>query len=348
MRPFLLAVFLVGALLALYESATRRLLAEDAVSSAQSQVRPADEGQPAAAHKRREDDAPNKPWIAVGRVTDPHGQPMPDVKVRAATGWGTLLGGGSTMTDADGKYELRFGPGIRMVSEGPYCQAAVIGATKEGFCERNLNRQGDCLAAMSHDLDETIDVSKLETLGKPAESVFVPGVAKEINFVMVPAVKASGRLVDAEGKPLAGYSVWLTGEVLPPAQNVIESDVTDAAGRFDLADLPLGLEFQFLVRPPHPEPPWNAWASLPMTFAAPGKGELHATLNQGESKLEVTAQKFELQVLGEGVDWRKALENGPATTAIRVLVGGVEKMPAPSTNVRADVLRLSLGAQGTP
>ena len=38
------------------------------------------------------------PMMAIGRVTNDRGEPLADVKVRVATGWGTLLGGGTTRT----------------------------------------------------------------------------------------------------------------------------------------------------------------------------------------------------------------------------------------------------------
>jgi hypothetical protein len=42
------------------------------------------------------------PMVAIGRVIDQQGNPLPGVEVRVATGWATLLGGGSTHTDGNG------------------------------------------------------------------------------------------------------------------------------------------------------------------------------------------------------------------------------------------------------
>src|SRR5262245_27552144 len=85
------------------------------------------------------------PWRAFGRVTDTAGRPMAGVQVRAACGWGTLLGGGVTTSDADGRYDLHISPGV--FSRDPNrIQAAIIGAHKAGFFESNLNRQGGCSA----------------------------------------------------------------------------------------------------------------------------------------------------------------------------------------------------------
>lgn len=54
------------------------------------------------------------PFSIFGRVTDQNGNPLAGVEVRAATGIGTLLGGGQVTTDADGRYRLYFGGGVAM------------------------------------------------------------------------------------------------------------------------------------------------------------------------------------------------------------------------------------------
>ena len=205
----------------------------------------------AASQIARVDFSPSMPWIAFGRVTDADGKPMADVKVRAAMGHG----GATTFTDADGRYEFHFGPGIWFVTDKPYCQAALIKPMKPGFSEHNMSRQGECVAAMSRDLDAPIDMSQLDTWSKPAERVFLPGVPKEIDFVLVPAVRASGRLIDVAGTPLVGYSVSLTGKEMPPGQSVIAHTTTDDEGKFELLDLPEDFAFQFLVEPAQRGPP---------------------------------------------------------------------------------------------
>lgn len=50
--------------------------------------------------------ADTAPWRAKGRVMSGDGTPLPGVTVRAATGFGTLNGGSSTLTDANGRYDL--------------------------------------------------------------------------------------------------------------------------------------------------------------------------------------------------------------------------------------------------
>jgi hypothetical protein len=285
----------------------------------------------------------SKPWTVVGCVTDSAGKPMADVQIRAATGYGTLLGGGSTTTGGDGKFELHFGPGIRIIAEGPYCQAASVFASKTGFSERNLCRQGDCVAAISSNPDDQIDLGKLDTWGKPPERVFLPGVPKEINFVMVAAAKVSGRLVDSQNKPLEGYSISLTGKELPPSSSAIEQVHTDAEGSFAFKDIPQGFRFQFLVTPPNPKPPWLAWASIPMNFADPGDRQLRVIIQSGPSKSQLMARKFELQVIGDGTNWRRAVEEAQTSTRIRYPKEAEERKNGNFIQVETDKVQIVLG-----
>ncbi len=79
------------------------------------------------------------PFSVFGRVTDDAGNPMHGVEVRARTGVGTLIGGGRTRTDSDGKFRLYFGPGLWLVNAeddvplGIGVQAAHFSAEKPGW-----------------------------------------------------------------------------------------------------------------------------------------------------------------------------------------------------------------------
>jgi hypothetical protein len=79
------------------------------------------------------------PFSVFGHVTDNAGNPLAGVEVRAATGMGTLLGGGRTRTDSNGKYRLYFGPGLRTQRDKDYAplgvgvQAAHFYAHKPGW-----------------------------------------------------------------------------------------------------------------------------------------------------------------------------------------------------------------------
>ncbi len=94
----------------------------------------------------------NKPWRAKGRVIGADGKPIMGVKVRAATGIGTLLGGGSGFSDNEGRCDFRFGAGTYSVptKEDPdpnNWQLAIISAHLDGHVEKNHNQHGDGYAS---------------------------------------------------------------------------------------------------------------------------------------------------------------------------------------------------------
>lgn len=238
------------------------------------------------------------PWRAFGRVTDPAGRPMAGVEVRASTGKGTLLGGGATTSDADGRYELYFGPGF-LSRDRTVIQAAIISARKSGYFEANLSRQGGCSAAYVMPGEG----QKNQWSGRKVR-LFLPDRPLELNFVMRPATRVAGKLVDEQGQPLVGYSVSLTGADLYPATSVMGSVRADDQGRFALEDIPTTFRFQFQVSKADPKPPWDdSWASAALQFQQPGKDDLHAWFG----KREIRLQEFVLRVTGPGVHERTAL-----------------------------------------
>jgi hypothetical protein len=283
-------------------------------------------------------DDSRSPWVALGRVTDVEGKPLPGVEVRAHCGMGSLRMTGNTTTDADGRYELRFGPGIFMPKENKVqLQAATISVHRPGYFEKNLHRQGDRLAAY------TLEGVEFPVWGKKdKDAVFLPGEPKEINFVMLPAAKASGTLVDEDGKPLTGYRMSLTGDELPPSSSALASGgKTDENGRFEFRDIPTGYRFQILIEPPKAEPPWLAWASVPLEFRDPAKGDLAAMHRRGE----LIANRFEIQLAGPGVNWREALKQGKASDQLHYSSEKAgEERDGERVRVEAATLRLLLTA----
>ncbi len=206
----------------------------------------------------------NDPWRAYGRVTDDSGAPISDVEIWVHTGHGSLFRTGIAKTDADGRYAVSFRPGIQMEKESSQLQFANVTAHKPGWFEKNLNRQGAGAGAMR-------DVSKedLETFKITREQLVLPDKPREVNFVMAKAVTIKGRLlgtgtfptlppqdyrrgdekliagyVKHEKAPLARWKVWLTGPVLAPATGVYASAETDAEGRFEFKDVPVGYQWQ--------------------------------------------------------------------------------------------------------
>ena len=151
---------------------------------------------------------------------------MAGVEVTAYCGMGTLRATGMATSGADGRYELNFGPGFLMPrGDGTVLQAATITAHRPGYFEANLCRQGGCHAAEKMPDDDTI-----KDWGGRKDRVFLPDQPLEINFVMRPAGRVSGKLVDEQGKPLAGYSVGLGGPDSPPSSSAVGSTEADAKG----------------------------------------------------------------------------------------------------------------------
>lgn len=118
------------------------------------------------------------PWSVRGRVTDASGRPMEGVEVRAHTGNGTLHNTGRTTTDKEGRYVLRFGPGIHVLRNGRWTagfQAATISAHKPGYAEQNPGRDGNLAMADEPPAEE------LEGF----RGVVLPGRPYALNFVLV-------------------------------------------------------------------------------------------------------------------------------------------------------------------
>jgi hypothetical protein len=243
---------------------------------------------------------PGGNWRAFGRVTDQDGRPFAGVEVSAHCGAGTLRRTGVATSGTDGRYELSFGPGVRFPKSSPTAaQAATLAAHKPGFFEEDLNRQGNCLAA-----EKMPDEKTINGWGRSKERVFLPDRPIELNFVMRPAGRVAGKLIDEQGKPLVGYSVALAGPELPPSSNVLCWAQVDNAGRFALEDIPTTYRFQFEVRMANPKPPWDdSWASSGLRFERPsGKDNLRAWFGDREIRL----REFVLRVAGPGVHGRTA------------------------------------------
>ncbi|KAA5539470.1 carboxypeptidase regulatory-like domain-containing protein [Roseiconus nitratireducens] len=251
-------------------------------------------------------------WTAVGRVTNADGEPLEDVTVRVATGLGTLIGGGTTKTNSDGRYEVHFGPGILFgditdETPSPQTQVALIYASLENHFERNLCRQGRGIASLL-----PVPEKQRQGWGVEADQVCLPDAPREVDFVMMPAARVRGTLVDEKNAPLSDYSVSLTGEELPPGSSVLAQVLTDTEGRFEIQQIPTNKWFQFVVRKPREQlqPPWNdSWASGPIVFADPGENDFRAAVpSDPDSTDRLTAESFRLKINGAGVHGKTAVK----------------------------------------
>jgi hypothetical protein len=238
-------------------------------------------------------------WRAFGRVTDQDGKPLPGAEVWAHCGSGTLFRTGTATSGDDGRYELRFGPGITTLGGKATFQAATISAHKRGYFEENLSRQGNCSAA-----DGPPTEADIKRWHGHKDRLFLPDRPVELNFSMRPAARVAGRLVDEQARPLAKYSVALTGAELPPSSSVLCSARADEQGKFAFENIPTTFLFQFEVRKSDPKPPWDdTWASAALRFERPDDGDLRAWFG----KREIRLQEFVLRVAGPGFHGRDAV-----------------------------------------
>jgi beta-lactamase regulating signal transducer with metallopeptidase domain/protocatechuate 3,4-dioxygenase beta subunit len=186
------------------------------------------------------------PWSVTGTVTDEKGQPLEGVEIRASCGMGSLLPTGSTRSDDQGRYTLRFGPGMRTRNEstgtwGAGLQAATIYASKPDHTEKNLCRQGGLM--MADDLppkDNSWDA-------KPSEIV-LPHKAHSLDFVMVPSAAIEGQLVDEQGEPIADKRVSVHGKQMLPSTSVLAQGKTDKQGRFRFEGIPANYAWWFDIQ----------------------------------------------------------------------------------------------------
>lgn len=133
------------------------------------------------------------PFSIFGRVTDPSGNPLSDVTVRAATGVGTLRGAGHTTTDSEGKYHLYFGPGMHMKVDkehaplGVGVQAAHFTAEKPGWeldADKGYlpymmtDRKSEPFVAVGAEVDDTLQGAMTPEL------VIYPNNPRELNMVL--------------------------------------------------------------------------------------------------------------------------------------------------------------------
>jgi HEAT repeat protein len=187
----------------------------------------------------------DKPFSVYGRVTDTAGAPAAGVEVRASCGMGTLMPTGRTVTDAQGWYVLYFGPGMRMSSREGHrfntgFQAATIHAGKDGWYEVNLCQHGNLAMSDMEDPSE-------EPWYRNYEAVVLPKEPYKLDFVMAPAAEVRGRLVDKDGKAIAGAQLWLDGEQLYPSSSVFANITSDTEGGFIVGRVPLK-KFWFSIR----------------------------------------------------------------------------------------------------
>ena len=190
------------------------------------------------------------PFVVQGKVTDDGGKPLAGVEVNASCGMGSLFHTGTAKSDANGKYRLAFGPGIAVGNTlGVGTQVATIAPRLKGWYEVHLGRRGNLMMTEWKDKLATEDT-------KNYSGVVVANEPYELSFIMAKAAAIQGRFVNEFGSPVAGVSIDLTGDILPPSCGILAAATTDDQGGFTfdsvpvwLADPSIRLKWRFTMRP---------------------------------------------------------------------------------------------------
>ena len=221
-------------------------------------------------------------WIVEGRVSDDTGEPVEGADIHVSAGQGTLQVTGMGKTDTHGHYRVEFGPGYLVAKSDRMgsLQAAIVHVSKDGFEERDLCHPGDLQMAWS--------LTKQQLAGgwQPGpQRVFLPGKPLSVDFVLVPAARIEGTLLDKEGKPIPNREIVLTGDRLRPASGVYAFTRTDAEGRFTFKDVSTLHAWSFSIddTPGHPN------RTPPDRFARPGEHRVRLELDGTVLKVIVVA-----------------------------------------------------------
>ncbi|KAA3611455.1 MAG: hypothetical protein DWQ01_05020 [Planctomycetota bacterium] len=241
------------------------------------------------------------PYEVQGRVLDSAGRPVQGAIIRAFTGVGTLRNSGEVQTDADGRYRLKFSAAMR----GPGIQAATISVIKSGFAELNLGMAGDCLIADELPQEDT----PWGSLEQIRSRLILPKKAQRIDFVLVPSVSLQGVLLDEKGRLLPIRPVSITGDSLPPSSSVLDTDIADAFGTFELSGVPVHWKGRFKARiaPGQPE-----WTSEIVSYSQPGTVRLVlvADLTSGENKITVKEWTKDLDLVLSAAASQRVVHTG--------------------------------------
>jgi len=174
-------------------------------------------------------------FTVCGRVTDDSGRPVEGVQLTADCGHGKLERTGRAVTDQNGRYVLGLTSSIKNLGADPYdvgIQTARIEARAKGFYEANICREGNLtMAGKPPSPDEQQFVADYA-------GVVLPHKPYELNFVMRPAARIEGELVDEQGTPMPRLGLWLGGDGLYLSNRADIYGRSDRNGKFIIEDTP--------------------------------------------------------------------------------------------------------------
>lgn len=154
------------------------------------------------------------PWTAFGRVTDEFQQPISNAKVQVATGWGSLKLGGTTTTDANGDFRLRF---RGMNQRGNAVQVAVFSASHDGYVLQSSSSPSSTM--MARELPEL----KLR-YGHTTDEIPLENQPFRIDFVLAKPAVLSVSLIDEAGNPCPDKIYLSRGSTTCASRRIRSSD----------------------------------------------------------------------------------------------------------------------------
>jgi beta-lactamase regulating signal transducer with metallopeptidase domain len=224
-------------------------------------------------------------FVITGKVIDEGGKPMEGVGIDVETGRGSLIPTGKAVTGPDGTYTVRFS-GSRIdwdKKTGKWTfpfQAAIIMPLKEGYYEKNLHRQGNLYIS-----EEPFE--KNNSWHATLEHTILPNKPLNVDFILLPAARIEGQVIDESGKPVTDYNLWLKGKELPPGASVFDNIYPNKEGKFTINNMPLK--------------PYAFWFSIgrkdgreitgtePLRFDRPGGYKVSLTFSAEKSTLTCKA-----------------------------------------------------------
>lgn len=222
-------------------------------------------------------------WKMVGRVTDTDGKPIPNAEIRMATGFATLMGGGSTTSDSEGGYELEFGEGVAM--QGSSTQVAWCFVSHPEYVYYSNSRGVDLSMAMSRDVLTAEQIQQSAFTYVEPQDLIVRGRLHEFDIVMCRPAELLATVVNRDGNRIADSGLQLDGS--NQTSEVCNIDVTqEEKERHDL---------YYGVRP---EREWR--------FSIPGMDRRHRV--QSSPLVFADAQKHVITFVRTGEGAEMALE----------------------------------------
>jgi len=246
------------------------------------------------------------PWIAEGTVTDEQRNPLEGVEIRAFVGFHSHGPSGKATTDSRGRYTLRFTRGGFIPTNPPgdpplLIQSGGLHPWKDGYIEKNLNRHATVIVVDRMPNDD--DWRNYEHLRRDDERVALPGKPHRVDFVMVPEVAITGRLVDGRGEPIAKRVLRITDASFRPQDTGLTRVGTDELGRFSVQKVPPQRSWWFTLSPA--EAKWT-FRSLPFRFDRSGEYQVLLRLTHDDAT-GIDFVDFASVTDAEGNDMREAV-----------------------------------------